>query len=286
MSTAIKDTFDELFKHKATLRSIDIDRRAPGARDEVGLVLQRPDGHRSRLVFTDCRELVAQLNFGNSGPETILSAECREDSPQLDGIRRAWAKFSIDFSNLRSFEIATASAGSRVSMVAPGFELGAPTSDPAHERDRATGDTISVTASTIKEQFLDFPWHDANLRLIEIDRTDPGRRDEVALVIEWPDGRRSRLVFTCCYLFDAKLNFGVDAGGEWIYSAACSTDSVEVARVRERRHHHTDIPDLHCFEIDTSSTGSTIRIVARGFEVHPPPDDSWFPPREPEDDEP
>lgn len=285
MSTAIKDTFDELFKHKATVLSIDIDRRAAGARDDVGLVLQQPDGHRSRLVFTDCRELVAQLNFGTSDLEAIESAECREDSQQLDGIRRDWAKFSVDFSNLRSFEIETAPAGSRVSVAAPGFELR--TADPPRERDGATGDIVSVTASTIKERFLDFPWHDANLRLIEIDRTDPGRRDEVALVIEWPDDRRSRLVFTHCYLFDAKLNFGIDAGGEWIYGADCSPDSAEVARVRERLgHHRADIPDLYCFEIDTSSTGSTIRIVARGFEVHAPPDDSWFPPREPEDEEP
>ena len=286
MSTASKDTFDELL-HDATLLSIDIDRRDPGASDEVGLVLQWPDGHRSRLVFTDCRELVAQLNFGSSDPETILDARCREDSPQLDGIRRDWAKSSVDFSSLRSFEIATTSTASKISVAAPGFELRAPAPEPRRQRDGAPGETTSVIASTMKERFLDFPWHDADLRLIEIDRSEPGRRDEVALVIEWPDDRRSRLVFTSCHLFDAQLNFGIDAGGEWIYGADCISDSTEVVRVRERlRPHGADIPDLYCFEIDTSSTGGTIRIVACGFEVHAPPDDSWFPPREPEDEDP
>lgn len=305
MSTPPSHTFDEFLGHEATLLSIDIDRRDPGARDEVGLVVQRSDGRRARLVFTNCRELVAQLNFGSPDPELILDAKCLRDSPQLDGIRRDWAKFAVDFSSLRSFELETTSIGSKLSVAAPGFELRDPPDDswfpprepdegattasrapgPSRERDGAIGEITSTIASTMKDRFLDFTWHDANLMLIEIDRRDPGHRDEVALVIEWPDDRRSRLVFTNCYLFEAQLNFGIDAGGEWIYGADCSPDNAEVARVREGlRHHGADITDLYCFEIDTSSTGGTIRIVARGFEVREPPGDSWFPPREPEDD--
>ena len=81
------------------------------------------------------------------------------------------------------------------------------------------------------------------------------------------------------------MNFGIIAL-ESILDANCRTDTPEVARVRENcRRQGADLTDLHCFEIETNSTGGTIRIVARGFKVHEPPDDSWFPPREPEDED-
>lgn len=134
--------------------------------------------------------------------------------------------------------------------------------------------------NTIKDRFDDLEWHDATLLWIELDRRDPGNRDEIALVIEWPDGRRNRLVFTDCYLLEARMNFGIIAS-ESLLSATCSADSPEVNKVRETcRRYGADFPDLHLFEIETNSTGSRIHIVARGFDVREPPDDSWFPPRE------
>lgn len=138
--------------------------------------------------------------------------------------------------------------------------------------------------STIKKRFDDLVWHDATLLSIELDRRDPGHRDELALVVEWPDGQRNRLIFTDCYLLVARMHFGIIAS-ESILTATCSTDAPEVAEVRETcRRYGADFADLHCFEIETNSTGGTIRVVARGFDLHEPPDDAWFPPREPGDD--
>ena len=131
---------------------------------------------------------------------------------------------------------------------------------------------------TIKNRFDDLMWHDATLLWIELDRRDPGNRDEIGLVVEWPDGRRNRLVFTDCYLLEARMHFGIIAS-ESILSATCSADAPEVDNVREMcRRYGGDFTDLHRFEVETNSTGGTIRVVARGFELREPPEDTWFPP--------
>lgn len=288
MSTAIKDTFDELLRHDAMLLSVAIDRRSPGDRDEVELIIRWADGQRARLVFTTCRALDAQLNFGIFGSESILRAECLTDSSQIEVIRRDWEGFAIDFSSLRSFEFETGRTGSRISIVAPGLEFREPPA-PSWFTPRKPDDENRTSASpderTIKERFDDFVWHDATLLWIEVDRRDPGHRDEIVVVVEWPDNRRNRLVFTNCYLFEVRMNFGIIAS-ESILDANCSTDTPEVAKARENcRRHGADLMDLHCFEIETNSTGGTIRIVARGFEVHEPPDDAWFPPRDPDNED-
>lgn len=122
--------------------------------------------------------------------------------------------------------------------------------------------------SSIKEHFDTFEWHDATLMSIAIDRMDPGNRDEIAVAVEWPSGVRNRLVFTDCYLFTARMNFGIIAS-ESILSATCSAEAPEVDQVRETcRRYGADFPDLHRFLIETNSTGSLLCIVARGLRVH------------------
>lgn len=141
---------------------------------------------------------------------------------------------------------------------------------------------MTAKTDTIKERFEGLTWHDATLLWIELDRRDPGNRDEIALIIEWPDGRRNCVVFTDCYLLDAQMHFGIIAP-ESILSATCSTDAAEIDRVRETcRRYGGEFTDLHRFKVETNSTGSTICIVARGFEIREPPADleSWFSPRE------
>ena len=98
---------------------------------------------------------------------------------------------------------------------------------------------------TIKDRFDDLMWHDATLLWIELDRRDPGNRDEIGLVVEWPDGQRNRLVFTDCYLLEARMHFGIIAS-ESILSATCSADAPEVDNVREMcRRYGGDFTDLH-----------------------------------------
>jgi hypothetical protein len=119
----------------------------------------------------------------------------------------------------------------------------------------------------IDEAFAELEWHDAVLLSLNIDRRTPGDRDEVTLLVEWPDGRKQKVRFTDCYAFDAQMNFGVTAP-ESIRAACCIADAPKLAEVRQRwTALGVDLGDLRCFEITTNSTASEIRIFAKRFEV-------------------
>jgi hypothetical protein len=117
------------------------------------------------------------------------------------------------------------------------------------------------------EAFAALEWHDAVLLSLNIDRSTPGERDEVALLVEWPDGRKQKVRFTDCYAFDAQMNFGVTAP-ESIRAARCIADAPKLAELRQRwTALGVELGDLRCFEIITNSTASEIRIFAKRFEV-------------------
>ncbi|MDP1919451.1 MAG: hypothetical protein Q8L14_24585 [Myxococcales bacterium] len=119
----------------------------------------------------------------------------------------------------------------------------------------------------IDEAFVDLEWHDAVLRRLKIDRRAAGERDEVALLVEWPDGREQTVRFIDCYAFDAQMNFGVTAP-ESIRAARCTADAPKLAEMRGRwMRLGVDLGDLLCFEITTNSTASEIRIFAKQFEI-------------------
>ncbi len=119
----------------------------------------------------------------------------------------------------------------------------------------------------IYEAFDALEWHDAVLLSLNIDRRIPGERDEVVLLVEWPDGRKQKVRFTGCYALDAQMNFGVIAP-ESIRAARCIADASKLAEMRQRwTALGIDLGDLRCFEITTSSTASELRIYATWFEV-------------------
>ena len=121
--------------------------------------------------------------------------------------------------------------------------------------------------ATIGQAFEAMEWHDAVLLRLDIDRGAPGDRDEVAVVIEWPNGRRQHLLFTDCYAFDAQMQFGVIAP-EAILSAQCVASSPRLSGIRQRwRSLGVELDDLVCFEITTNSTASVLRVCAKGFEI-------------------
>jgi hypothetical protein len=119
----------------------------------------------------------------------------------------------------------------------------------------------------IEQVFESMEWHDSVLLSLNIDRCDPGERDEVTLVVEWRDGRKEKVRFTHCYALDAQMNFGVTAP-ESIRAARCIADSPKLAEMRQRwTALGVDLGDLRCFEITTNSTASEIRIYAKRLEV-------------------
>ena len=57
--------------------------------------------------------------------------------------------------------------------------------------------------------FDSFPWHDAELKELLVDRREAGERDEVHLRVEWPQGGEATFVFHDCYAMIANMNFGI-----------------------------------------------------------------------------
>ena len=118
--------------------------------------------------------------------------------------------------------------------------------------------------------FDELPWHDAELRGLYVDRRQPGITDQVSLSVCWPNGAESEIAFHDCYALCAEMNFGVIAR-EAILAARVSYNAPGVTEIRARWEPlGVRLDDLACFEIETSSTGSLIRIYAKAFEMRVP----------------
>ena len=110
--------FSDLPWHDAELLNIMIDRCNPGENDQIVVNICWPNDSRDTLVFYDCYELEAKMNFGVIAPESILDASVTNNSKELTQIREKWAKIGIDLTQLKCFEIRTNSTNSIVRIYA------------------------------------------------------------------------------------------------------------------------------------------------------------------------
>ncbi|WP_232503191.1 hypothetical protein [Parachlamydia acanthamoebae] len=121
--------------------------------------------------------------------------------------------------------------------------------------------------SSMDVNFDDLPWHDANLKDIHIDRSDPGNRDTVEILVEWPDGLISTIEFYDCYALKANMNFGI-AANESIFTAQCLIDSDELNLIRnDWLSMGAKLESLKCFRINTNSTNSLIDVFAKNYRI-------------------
>ena len=72
--------------------------------------------------------------------------------------------------------------------------------------------------------------------------------------------------FFGCWLFEARMNFGVIAS-ERIMGACLRPDYDGLTKLRTVWP--VALPDLKCYEFEMSSTGSMLWICAKGFRQHP-----------------
>lgn len=115
--------------------------------------------------------------------------------------------------------------------------------------------------------FDSLPWHDAQLLLISIDRTEAGNRDEICVRVRWPDMTISTVIFLDVYVLRSEMNFGVVAL-ESVLSADVVAEREDIAQIRNRwAPLGIPLEDLKCYEIETNSTASKLRIYARAFKV-------------------
>ncbi|PJD95257.1 MAG: hypothetical protein CK425_09075 [Parachlamydia sp.] len=115
--------------------------------------------------------------------------------------------------------------------------------------------------------FDDLPWHDANLKSIHIDRSDPGNQDTVKILVEWPDDLASIIELYDCYALKANMNFGIVAN-ESILTAKFLMDSEELHLIHNKwLKMGAKLKSLKCFRINTNSTNSLMEIFAKSYDI-------------------
>lgn len=108
--------------------------------------------------------------------------------------------------------------------------------------------------------FNDCYWHDSILESIYIDRSDPGHKDTVEMVIRWYDEPTSKLIFHDVYLLKAHMNFGIIANESIDTAYVAPEDDEDLMGFRQKIFFNPE--KLNCYIIKTNSTGSIIKILA------------------------
>ncbi|MDH2382606.1 hypothetical protein [Bradyrhizobium sp. CER78] len=119
----MNDSFNSLPWHDAELQELSIDRRSPGARDEVRLQVVWPDGRQAALLFRDCYGMKAEMNFGVIAEERIAGASLIEDDQGLISIRDRWRPLGVPLDMLRCYRLETSSTASVIRIYAERFEI-------------------------------------------------------------------------------------------------------------------------------------------------------------------
>lgn len=117
--------------------------------------------------------------------------------------------------------------------------------------------------------FDDCYWHDSILESIYIDRQNPGSdNDAVEIIVKWyEDNSRSKIVFRGAYLFKATMNFGIRANESIDQAYIARNDDEDLLEFYKGWNGLFDSVKLKCYIIETSSTGSRIKILAKDVEI-------------------
>lgn len=131
----------------------------------------------------------------------------------------------------------------------------------------ARGWAIRIRGFRMGFEFDRLPWHDAELLSVNVDRSDAGNSDTVSLSVKWPDGKKETIIFEDCYLFDARMNFGV-ISEEAILEGVCLNDTEKILEIKEKWHRiGVDLNGIHCYRIITNSTNSQIEVYALSYTL-------------------
>ena len=115
-------------------------------------------------------------------------------------------------------------------------------------------------------KFEDIDWHDQLLTEIRIDRKRPGQRDCIEIDFEI-DGKRISITFNEVYQAELNMNFGID-GEETIRYGYISNKGIEIERLQNKWNKiGVELNELKCFEFNTNSTNSLIKIYALYYQI-------------------
>jgi hypothetical protein len=120
-------------------------------------------------------------------------------------------------------------------------------------------------------KFNDFYWHDAIIRNIQIDRSNPGISDEIIFDIQWPEEKGNAFfVFEEVYWAEMKLNFGVVADESIMNSVELDEDNPDLVSFHSKWKGAMIDVTLKTYKIVLNSTGGEIKIIAKAFRVATP----------------
>ena len=115
--------------------------------------------------------------------------------------------------------------------------------------------------------FNKLDWHDAIIDKITIDRSCPGVIDIIDIHIIWKDETKNTLHFENVYWADLNMNFGVVAAESIVKAISKGRDCIPVIECYNKWKGNIDNINLNYYEIETNSTGSTIRIIAEWLSI-------------------
>lgn len=114
--------------------------------------------------------------------------------------------------------------------------------------------------------FDDCYWHDSILKSIYIDRSDPGVRDTVEMVIDWYDKPASKIIFKEVLLFKATMNFGMIVKEGILSAEIAPPDDPDLIAFYKKQNNFPEHIQLNCYIIETNATGGLIKIIAETVE--------------------
>jgi hypothetical protein len=120
-----------------------------------------------------------------------------------------------------------------------------------------------------KMNFNDFYWHDAIMQNILIDRNKPGILDEISFDIKWAEEKGEvTLVFEDVYYTMMNLNFGIVSDETILNAIVLEEDNEDLINFYSKWKGTLDSVKLNVYKINLNSTGSEIKIIAKGFRVN------------------
>ena len=114
--------------------------------------------------------------------------------------------------------------------------------------------------------FEDVDWHDSIINKIEIDRSLPGKIDEIKIELTINDSTSPIvLIFEDVYWSLLNMNFGIVAM-ESVEYALILKDDPDLNALKDKWN---DVikDELHCYVIKTNSTASTLKIISKSVTI-------------------
>lgn len=121
--------------------------------------------------------------------------------------------------------------------------------------------------------FMDFDklnWHDSVILDININRSKPGINDTINLNIEWYDGKIVTIAFKGVYWAEFNMNFGIVCSETVKHAFSEGKENIIVKDLCKKWKGNLDTVDLNYYEIETNSTKSKIRIIAKSYLLSKP----------------